>query len=164
MESESRAQGNSSGSRDSRVSTDCTADERLVVAGVWSGSEATEFAKVLGLFQSSGIQVSTRTRRDIAAKLEALVEGGCVPDIALLPQPGTMADLARRGALKPIGDVAGAWSVQNYSPSWRALGTVDRKLYGVWFKAAEKSLIWYRPSAFTARQITAAADIDRCSR
>jgi len=40
------------------LSTDCTGDGRLVVAGVWSGSEATEFAKVLGLFQEqTGIQV-----------------------------------------------------------------------------------------------------------
>ena len=77
-----------------------------------------------------------------------------MPDVALLPQPGTMADLARRGALKPIGGVAGDLVAQNYSSSWRALGTVDRKLYGVWFKAAEKSLIWYRPSAFAAAGIT----------
>jgi len=65
-----------------------------------------------------------------------------------------MADLARRSALKPIGGVAGDLVSQNYSPPWQALGTVDGKLYGVWFKAAEKSLIWYRPSAFTAAGIT----------
>jgi alpha-glucoside transport system substrate-binding protein len=137
------------------LSTDCTGGRRLVVAGVWSGSEATQFAKVLRLFQEqTGIQVRyAYETRDIATKLEALVKSGCVPDVALLPQPGTMADLARRGALKPIGGVAGDLVRQNYSPSWRALGTVDGKLYGVWFKAAEKSLIWYRPSAFTAAGI-----------
>ena len=127
-----------------------------MVAGVWSGSEATEFAKVLKLFQQqTGIKVRyAYETRDIATKLEALVKSGCVPDVALLPQPGTMADLARRGALKPIGGVAGDLVARNYSPSWRALGTVDGKLYGVWFKAAEKSQIWYRPSAFTAAGIT----------
>jgi len=139
-----------------QLSTDCAGGGRLVVAGVWSGSEATEFAKVLGLFQEqTGIQVLyAYETRDIATKLEALINSGCVPDVALLPQPGTMADLARRGALKPIAGVAGDLVRQNYSPSWRALGTVDGKLYGVWFKAAEKSLIWYRPSAFTAAGIT----------
>jgi alpha-glucoside transport system substrate-binding protein len=137
------------------LSTDCTGGRRLVVAGVWSGSEATQFAKVLRLFQEqTGIQVRyAYETRDIATTLKALVKSRCVPDVALLPQPGTMADLARRGALKPIGGVAGDLVRQNYSPSWRALGTVDGKLYGVWFKAAEKSLIWYRPSAFTAAGI-----------
>jgi alpha-glucoside transport system substrate-binding protein len=137
------------------LSTNCTGGSRLVVAGVWSGSEATEFAKVLRLFQEQtgiGVRYAYETR-NIATKLEALVKSGCVPDVALLPQPGTMADLARRGALKPIGAIAGDLVARNYSPSWRALGAVDGKLYGVWFKAAEKSLIWYRPSAFTAAGI-----------
>jgi alpha-glucoside transport system substrate-binding protein len=135
-----------------QLSTDCTGGGRLVVAGVWSGSEAMEFAKVLGLFQEqTGIQVLyAYETRDIATKLEALIKSGCVPDVALLPQPGTMADLARRGALVPIGAVAGDLVSQNYSAPWQALGRVDGTLYGVWFKAAEKSLIWYRPSAFTA--------------
>ena len=137
------------------LSTDCPGGGRLVVAGVWSGSEATEFAKVLRRFgEQTGIGVRYEYEtRDIATKLEALSRSGCVPDVALLPQPGTMADLARRGALKPIGAVAGDLVARNYSPSWRALGTVDGTLYGVWFKAAEKSLIWYRPSAFTAAGI-----------
>jgi ABC-type glycerol-3-phosphate transport system substrate-binding protein len=137
------------------LSADCTGGGRLVVAGVWGGSEATEFAKVLRRFEEqTGIQVRYAYQtRDIATKLEALVKSGCVPNVALLPQPGTMADLARRGALKPIGGVAGNLVAQNYSQSWRALGTVDGKLYGVWFKAADKSLIWYRPSAFTSARI-----------
>jgi alpha-glucoside transport system substrate-binding protein len=137
------------------LSTDCAGGGRLVVAGVWSGSEATEFAKVLGLFQEqTGIQVLyAYETRDIATKLEALIKSGCVPDVALLPQPGTMADLARRGALKPIGAIAGDLVSHNYSQPWQALGTLDGTLYGVWYKAAEKSLIWYRPSAFTAAGI-----------
>ncbi|HLU42086.1 MAG TPA: extracellular solute-binding protein, partial [Microthrixaceae bacterium] len=31
---------------------------------------------------------------------------------------------------------------------WRTLGSVDDTLYGVWFKAANKSTFWYRPEAF----------------
>jgi ABC-type glycerol-3-phosphate transport system substrate-binding protein len=137
------------------LSTDCTSGGRLVVAGAWDGAEATEFAKVLGLFQEqTGIQVVyAYETRDIATDLESLIKSGCVPDVALLPQPGTMADLVRRGALKPIGTVVGGLVTRNYSPPWRQLGMVNGTLYGVWFKAAEKSLIWYRPAAFKAAGI-----------
>lgn len=137
------------------LTTDCTSGGRLVVAGAWDGSEGAEFAKVLGLFQEqTGIQVVyAYETRDIATKLESLIKSGCVPNVALLPQPGTMADLARRGALKPISSVVGGLVARNYSPPWRQLGMVDGTLYGVWFKAAEKSLIWYRPAAFKAAGI-----------
>ena len=137
------------------LTTDCTSGGRLVVAGAWDGSEGAEFAKVLGLFQEqTGIQVVyAYETRDIATKLESLIKSGCVPNVALLPQPGTMADLARRGALKPISSVVGGLVARNYSPPWRRGGMVDGTLYGVWFKAAEKSLIWYRPAAFKAAGI-----------
>jgi len=36
----------------------------------------------------------------------------------------------------------------NYAPVWRELGSVDGTLYGVWFKAANKSTVWYRTKAF----------------
>jgi ABC-type glycerol-3-phosphate transport system substrate-binding protein len=36
----------------------------------------------------------------------------------------------------------------NYSPAWRRLGSAGGRLYGVWFKAANKSLIWYNEGIF----------------
>ena len=33
-------------------------------------------------------------------------------------------------------------------PIWRELGTVDGTLYGVWVKAANKSLVWYNADVF----------------
>jgi alpha-glucoside transport system substrate-binding protein len=139
-----------------QLSTDCTGGGRLVVAGTWSGTEAKQFAKVLGLFQErTGIQVVyAYETRNIATAIQSLIKSGCVPNVALLPQPGTMADLARQGALVPLSGIAGDLAARNYSPSWRRLGEVDGTLYGVWFKAAEKSLIWYRPAAFRAAGIT----------
>jgi alpha-glucoside transport system substrate-binding protein len=132
------------------LSAHCSGGQQLVVAGVWSGKEAASFAKVLGRFQErTGIQVIYAYQtRSIATKLESLVKRGCAPDVAMLPQPGTMSDLARRGALRPLGPVVGNVLARNYSPAWRQLGSVDGTLYGVWFKAAAKSMIWYRPDAF----------------
>jgi alpha-glucoside transport system substrate-binding protein len=138
------------------LASTCSGGGRLVVAGVWSGNEATQFAKVLGLFQErTGIQVIyAYETRSIATTLQSLIKSGCTPDVALLPQPGTMADLARRGKLQPLDRVVGDLVSRNYSPGWRELGSVDGRLYGVWFKGAAKSMIWYRPEAFRRAGIT----------
>ncbi|HXF73070.1 MAG TPA: extracellular solute-binding protein [Actinomycetota bacterium] len=90
----------------------------------------------------------TSTGDDIAAVLGTRIEGGDPPDVAILPQPGLMADLAEQGALQPIEEVAGDEVDANYAPVWRELGSVDGTLYGVWFKAANKSTVWYNVGVF----------------
>ena len=79
--------------------------------------------------------------------LSTAVEGGNPPDIAALPQPGFMTDFAQRGALKPI-DFAEDAIKEGFSQSWLDLGTVDGKLYGLFFKGANKSTIWYNVPVF----------------
>lgn len=120
------------------------------VAGVWSGPEARSFARVLeGYSRRTGLRVRyAYETHDIAAKLRARLRQGCSPDVAILPQPGLMADLARSGDLVRVDGIAGDLVRRSYAPAWQRLGTVDGHLYGVWFKAADKSTVWYRPAAF----------------
>jgi len=123
---------------------------RVLVAGVWRGAERARFAEVLARFeQKTGAKVTFAYQtRGIATTIKARLARGCPPDVALLPQPGLLADLARRGELEPIGGVAGREVRAGYGPSWRELASVDGKLYGVWFKAANKSAIWYNRALF----------------
>jgi len=124
--------------------------QQLEVAAVWSGEEQASFEKVLLRFEKrTGARVRfTSTGRNIATALGQRIRAGDTPDVAILPQPGLLGDLARRRALKPIEAVAGNLVDTNYAPVWRELGTVDSTLYGVWFKAANKSTVWYRTKAF----------------
>jgi alpha-glucoside transport system substrate-binding protein len=134
----------------------CSPDHgRLVVAGVWSGPEARGFMQVLARFErETGIRVSyAYETRDIAAMLQARIAAGCPPDVALLPQPGLLGGLARERRIQPLDRRTRALVTRNYSPGWRRLATIDSRLYGVWFKAADKSTVWYRPSAFRAAGI-----------
>jgi alpha-glucoside transport system substrate-binding protein len=135
------------------------ASGRLVVAGVWAGEEARRFASVLEAFeQRTGLHVTyAYETRNIAAKLRARIRRGCAPDVALLPQPGLLTDLARTGQLKPLDAATRRVVAHNYGTTWRDLATVDGRLYGVWFKAADKSTIWYRPSALRAAGISGTA-------
>ena len=68
--------------------------------------------------------------------------------MAFLPQPGLLRRYAAEHLLVPLDGVAGSAVASNYSPAWRRLGSAGGRLYGVWFKAADKSLIWYNEGVF----------------
>ena len=133
--------------------------DSVVVAAVWSGSEKQRFTKVLGEFRrSTGIDVTFATSkpvpdRDLGATLDRLIEDGCAPDVALLPQPGLLRELVQEGRLQPVDPITSDLVARNYAPAWNDLGSVDDALYGVWFKAALKSNIWYSTKAFAQARI-----------
>jgi ABC-type glycerol-3-phosphate transport system substrate-binding protein len=131
---------------------------RILVAGVWAGAEARSFAKVLRRFEErTGVRVSyAYETRDIPAKIEQRLRRGCPPDVALLPQPGLLADLARRHRIQPLDRRTAALVRRSYSAEWRRLATIGGLPYGIWFKAADKSMIWYRPGALRAAGVTRA--------
>ena len=121
----------------------------ISVLAVWTGAEGEAFKAVLNGFkeQNPDVSVSYKSAKEPATVLSTSVEGGNPPDIAALPQPGFMTDFAQRGALKPI-DFAEDKIKEGFSQSWLDLGTVDGKLYGLFFKGANKSTIWYNVPAF----------------
>jgi alpha-glucoside transport system substrate-binding protein len=123
----------------------------IEVAAVWTGTEQKNFKKVLDAFTAkTGASVTyTSTGDDISAALEPRISGGDAPDVAILPQPGLLKDFAQRGALKPVSAEVAKAVDTNYAPIWRNLGTVDNQLYGVWAKAANKSLVWYNTKVFS---------------
>jgi alpha-glucoside transport system substrate-binding protein len=59
----------------------------------------------------------------------------------------------------PLDQIAGAEVDDNYDPAWRRLGSFDGRLYGVWFKAANKSLIWYNIGVFERAGLVPPADL-----
>ncbi|MGH8982598.1 MAG: ABC transporter substrate-binding protein [Acidimicrobiia bacterium] len=136
--------------------------ESIEVAAVWTGAEQDRFQLVLDRFEDeTGADVTfTSTGDDISAALEPRISGGDPPDVAMLPQPGLLSDFAERGALQPIEDVAGSAVDENYAPIWRELGTVDGTLYGVWFKAANKSLVWYSRPVYRDAGVTPTEEFD----
>lgn len=105
--------------------------------------------------EATGIQVQYEGTDAFATLLPVRVDGGNAPDLALFPQPGLMADLARANQLVPLTDVVeGDRLTAAYTEDWLELGTVDGTLYGLWTRADVKSLVWYRPDVFANRGYT----------
>jgi ABC-type glycerol-3-phosphate transport system substrate-binding protein len=121
----------------------------ISVMAVWTGAEQKSFQAVLSAFQqSSGVSVKYTPAGDqLPTVLATAVEGGNPPDVAVLPQPGLMRDFADKGALKPIAFASGVIGA-NFAPVWKQLGSVNGKLYGLFFKGANKSTVWYNTKVF----------------
>ena len=131
-------------------------------SGPGAAPEQKSFRAVLDRFeQETGTTVAyTSAGDDVAPTLTARVADGDPPDLAMVPQPGLLAELAAQGALVAIDDAAGATVDANYASIWRTLGSVDGTLYGVWFKAADKSLWWYDAPAFGRAGVRPPATLD----
>jgi alpha-glucoside transport system substrate-binding protein len=123
--------------------------QEVSVAAVWTGVEQEGFEAVLQAFEGeSGNTYTYQSSDDLAAFLGTQIEGGDPPDVALLPQPGLLRELAADGSLQEIGEDAAANLEENYAPIWSELGSVDGTLYGVYFKAASKGTWWYNTTVF----------------
>jgi alpha-glucoside transport system substrate-binding protein len=115
-----------------------------------SGGEPESFRAVVSPWEeTSGGKVNDHGTRDILDILTIRVTGDNPPDIAMLAAPGTMRMFARDGALVALDSFLDMDKIRNeYSQAWIDMGTVDGKLYGIPYKAANKSTVWYNPKVF----------------
>ncbi|MFF4753023.1 ABC transporter substrate-binding protein [Streptomyces sp. NPDC002514] len=122
----------------------------LEVAAVWTGGEQKNFKQVLAEFEKrTGAKVTFVPAQDpIINFLGSKIAGGKPPDVALLPQPGAIKQAVDKGWAKPLGAEAQAQLAKNYAQGWQDIGKVGGKQYGAYYKAANKSLIWYNAKAF----------------
>jgi ABC-type glycerol-3-phosphate transport system substrate-binding protein len=126
------------------------AGRTLEVVATWSGAEQRNFQAVLNEFmrRTHATVRYTSGGTDLAVLINSRLAGGSPPDIAFIPEPGVVAELVARGVLTPITGTAAQAVRSNYSQAWQDLGTVNGQLYGLYFKVANKSVVWYRADAF----------------
>ena len=134
-------------------------EQVVVVAGTWAGEEQKRFVEVLERFEEQSGEnvvyagykwrdIATKLPADLAQPLKSRILEDCPPDVALLPQPGLLEDFARHDQIKALEAGTAKLVKKNYAAHWRRMATVDGKPYGVWFKAANKSTIWYSKRLF----------------
>lgn len=124
----------------------------------FGGSELDALRKSTDEFTNqTGIQVSIESNRQLVPILRTRIAGGSPPDVALIPQPGTLAEFAKAGNLKVLVNKDGSAGLidmklltDNYVQSLIDLGTVDGAVYGFFAKFNSKSTIWYKPASFKA--------------
>ncbi|MFG2607982.1 ABC transporter substrate-binding protein [Streptomyces sp. NPDC048514] len=125
--------------------------QTVTVAGVWTGSELKNFQKVLDAFtEKTGAKTRfVSTGDNVSTVVGSKIEGGNAPDVVMVPQVGVLQQFAKKGWLKPLSTATEKSVDAGYAPVWKKYGSVDGTLYGLYFKAAHKSTVWYSPEALT---------------
>ncbi|WP_040778975.1 ABC transporter substrate-binding protein [Nocardia pneumoniae] len=115
----------------------------------WSGAELAAFHAVVDELHL-GFDVEVIPLGDNTDT--AFTAGGrSAPDVVMLPQAGRVRELAAKRELRPVAETV--WTDElgtRYAEHWQQLLRYDGKPFGVPFKAADKSLVWYDRQQFTA--------------
>ncbi len=130
--------------------------QTLTIFGPWRGDDQTLVEHMLAYFTAAtGATVRYSSSENFEQQIVIDTEAGSPPDVAILPQPGLIADLAAKGRLTPLGDAARDFIKDQYAAgdSWVKLGSYKGKdgaeaFYAFPYKADLKSLVWYSPDNF----------------
>ncbi|MEU6145115.1 ABC transporter substrate-binding protein [Streptomyces sp. NPDC047081] len=154
---DNKSDGGGSSESSSGLKLPSLSGQTLEVAAVWTGAEQDNFMKVMDEFKKrTGAKVNfVPTGNNTSTFLGTKIQGGKPPDVAFLPQVGVLHQFADKGWLKPLGADAKAQLTKNFSKGWVDLGAWKGTQYGVYAKAANKSLVWYNTNAFDAAGISA---------
>jgi alpha-glucoside transport system substrate-binding protein len=130
--------------------------QSITMFGPWRGEDQVLVESMLAYFTAaSGVTVSYSSSENYEQQIVIDTQAGSPPDIAVLPQPGLIGDLAAKGLIAPLGEETQAWLAENYAAgdSWVGLGTYagadgTPALYAFPYKIDVKSLVWYSPDNF----------------
>ncbi len=123
---------------------------KVSMIGIWTATEQKSIQAVIAGFHKKFPRVDvsyTSAGNDTPTVLKTRLAGGKPPDVAAVGQPSLVREFADKGQLKPLTFAQGEIRA-NYGPNGIALGSVKGKLYGLFFKAANKSTVWYNVKAF----------------
>jgi alpha-glucoside transport system substrate-binding protein len=101
----------------------------------------------------TGITISYEGSNDFESQLPVRVQGGNAPDIAIIPQPGLLAQMVKSGkVVKPPAQTVA--NEDKWSAIWKTYGSVNGTFYAAPMSSNMKSLVWYSPKAFKAAGYT----------
>ncbi len=131
---------------------DDESDETIDIFGPYRGADADRWIEVIHAYtEPRGIDVRYIGSEDFVNDLQQrLGQGNDPPDLAVVPQPGFVEELAATEAIQPLGEGAIGGLDRNYPPAVDELVRIDDIAYGVPFRLTVKSLVWYRPEVFEA--------------
>ncbi|MBB5516632.1 alpha-glucoside transport system substrate-binding protein [Rubricella aquisinus] len=130
--------------------------QTVTITGPWTGNEKEKVEAVFAYFEhATGATVNYSGSDSFEQDIVIAAQAGSAPNLAVFPQPGLAADMARQGLLTPLPEGTAEFVAENYAAgsSWVDLGTYadadgNDQLYGLFYRVDLKSLVWYSPEAF----------------
>ncbi|KAA9009232.1 ABC transporter substrate-binding protein [Histidinibacterium aquaticum] len=131
--------------------------QTLTISGPWIGDDRDLVDSVIAYFEeATGANVEYSGSDSFESEIRRASQTGGLPNMAVIPQPGLLADLAAAGDVTPLDDETASWISENYAAgdSWVDLATSQNEqaggeaLNGFFYKVDVKSLVWYSPPVF----------------
>ena len=111
--------------------------------------------------QEQGMTVKWSKVDNINQLIMTKIQANDTPDIALIPQPGVVADIVTRGKATPLDDVVDMDALKSSMiPGTLDAGTVNGKLYGLLVSSNAKSFVFYPKKAWEAAGYKAPQTLD----
>ncbi len=145
------------GASGSAGASDCAAYEQY---GDLTGKTVNIYASILSpeleMYEAAYVPFEECTGADLKfegssefeAQLKVREKAGNPPDIALIPQPGLLANQVATGSVKTPSAQVEANVDENWTADWKTLGSVDGVFYAPPNSSNMKSLVWYSPQMF----------------
>lgn len=126
------------------------APSAIDVLNVWSGEEQDSFRAVVAPFtRATGIAINLEATRNLNAALTIRVRGNNPPDVAVIPNPPQLRQLAKQNLLMRLDTFLDMAKMRrDYSSDWLELASYRGHLYALVYKASNKGTIWYSPTRF----------------
>src|SRR3712207_6549410 len=100
--------------------------------------------------QENDVEIEYAQKGNFNQLVNTRVQGNDAPDVALLPQPGIMRDLAAEGQLADLADVIPQEDLDALIQGAVATGQVEGTQYAVPVSINVKSIVFYPKAAFEA--------------
>src|ERR1044072_2990130 len=105
--------------------------------------------KALEAKVGSDVKIDWQKVENINQLIMTKIQANDTPDIALIPQPGVVADIQSRGAAFPLDDVVDMAALEeSMVPGTLDAGMVEDQLYGLLVSMNVKSLVFYNKVAW----------------
>jgi alpha-glucoside transport system substrate-binding protein len=130
--------------------------QTLTIFGPWRGEDEDALQGVFAYFsEATGVEIKYSSSENYEQQIVIDTQAGSPPDVAILPQPGLIADLASKGYLTPLGDETREMAARQLcrrpvlgrSRPMQGQGR-QCQLYAFPYKIDVKSLVWYVPENF----------------
>ncbi|MEZ0446579.1 ABC transporter substrate-binding protein [Cellulomonas sp. ICMP 17802] len=119
-----------------------------IYAGIVTPEDQPYIDSFKGFEQCTGAKVDYQADKQFEQQILVRAQAGNPPDIAIVPQPGLLAQLVATGTVvaapKGVADNVDEF----WDPAWKDYGSIDGTFYAAPSGASVKSLVWYSPKQF----------------
>jgi alpha-glucoside transport system substrate-binding protein len=128
----------------------------VTMNGPFTDNDAVKFNESVKAFEdATGIDIQYEGSKEFEASISIRIDGGNPPDVVDFPQPGLLANFAKKGKVIDLSKTLDMKKVKaNYVQSWIDMGTMPGPkgsiMAGIWARVNVKGIVWYNKKAFDA--------------